>query len=308
MSIPPTPFNGPSGRRKFIADTLKITGGLTLLASPAISMAGEIFSVNKKFTVQEVMDIILKEIPGAPFKQTVDTLKSGTADQKVSGIVTTMFPTVDVIKKAMALNANFIIAHEPSFYNHADDINWVTDNSVVKQKQELLQKNKIAIWRFHDYWHTHRPDGVSYGVLKKAGWLQYYKADEPIVAIPPVSLKQITEHLKSSLGIDHVRIIGDLSQQCGRIGLMPGAAAGQSHVSFIEKEKPDVLVVGELREWETAEYVRDAQSMGSKTALIVLGHSVSEEPGMEYLVEWLQPKLSGLKITHVPSKNPFTWV
>jgi putative NIF3 family GTP cyclohydrolase 1 type 2 len=48
--------------------------------------------------------------------------------------------------------------------------------------------------------------------------------------------------------------------------------------------------------------------MGSKTALIVLGHSVSEEPGMEYLVEWLQPKLSGLKITHVPSKSPFTWV
>jgi putative NIF3 family GTP cyclohydrolase 1 type 2 len=89
---------------------------------------------------------------------------------------------------------------------------------------------------------------------------------------------------------------------------MPGAASGQSQVSFMEKEKPDVLVVGELREWETAEYVRDAQSMGSKTALIVLGHSVSEEPGMEYLVEWLQPKLSGLKVTHVPSKSPFTWV
>ena len=308
MDILSNTYDEPSGRRKFIADTLKITGGLSLLASPAISMAGNIFSMNKEFTVQEVMDIILKEIPGAPFQQTVDTLKSGTADQKVTGIVTTMFPTVDVIKKAIALNANFIIAHEPSFYNHTDDINWVADNSVVKQKLELLQKNKICIWRFHDYWHTHRPDGVSYGVLKKAGWLQYYKTSEPLVVIPSISLKQITQHLKSSLGIDHVRVIGDLSQQCRRIGLMPGAAAGQSQVSFIEKEKPDVLVVGELREWETAEYVRDAQSMGSKTALIILGHSVSEEPGMEYLVEWLQPKLSGLKVTHVPSKSPFTWV
>jgi putative NIF3 family GTP cyclohydrolase 1 type 2 len=308
MNILPKIYNDHSGRRKFIADTLKITGGLTLLASPAISMAGNIFSVNKEFTVQEVMDIILKEIPGAPFQQTVDTLKSGTADQKVTGIVTTMFPTIDVIKKAIALNANFIIAHEPSFYNHADDLNWVADNSVVKQKLELLQKNKIAIWRFHDYWHTHRPDGVSYGVLKKAGWLQYYKTGEPLIVIPSISLKQITQHLKSSLGIDHVRVIGNLSQQCRRIALMPGAASGQSQVSFMEKEKPDVLVVGELREWETAEYVRDAQSMGPKTALIVLGHSVSEEPGMEYLVEWLQPKLSGLKVTHVPSKSPFTWV
>jgi hypothetical protein len=68
------------------------------------------------------------------------------------------------------------------------------------------------------------------------------------------------------------------------------------------------LVVGEFRELETEEYEREEKSIGSKTALIVLGHSVSEEPGMEYLVEWLQPKLSGLKITHVPSKSPFTWV
>lgn len=302
------PTNNTPGRRKFISDTLKITGGLTLLSSPALSMAGNILSPNKEFTIREIMDIILKEIPGAPFQQTVDTLKSGTPDQKVTGIITTMFPTVNVIKKAIKLNANFIIAHEPSFYNHTDDTNWVPGNSILKQKMALLQKNNIAIWRFHDYWHRHRPDGVGYGVLKKAGWLQYYKAGEPLVVIPPATLKNITQHLKSSLGIDHVRVIGDLSQQCSRIGLIPGAAGGQMQVSFVEKEKPDVLIVGEVHEWETAEYIRDAQSLGSKTALIVLGHAVSEEPGMEYLVEWLQPKLGGLKVTNIPSDSPFTWV
>lgn len=302
------PTNNTPGRRKFISDTLKITGGLTLLSSPALSMAGNVLSPNKEFTIREIMDIILKEIPGAPFQQTVDTLKSGTPDQKVTGIITTMFPTVNVIKKAINLNANFIIAHEPSFYNHTDDTNWVPGNSVLKQKLELLQKNNIAIWRFHDYWHRHRPDGVGYGVLKKAGWLKYYKAGESLVVIPPATLKNITQHLKSSLGIDHVRVIGDLSQQCSRIGLIPGAAGGQMQVSFVEKEKPDVLIVGEVHEWETAEYIRDAQSLGSKTALIVLGHAVSEEPGMEYLVEWLQPKLGGLKVTNIPSDSPFTWV
>ena len=302
------PTNNTPGRRKFISDTLKITGGLTLLSSPALSMAGNVLSPNKEFTIREIMDIILKEIPGAPFQQTVDTLKSGTPDQKVTGIITTMFPTVNVIKKAINLNANFIIAHEPSFYNHTDDTNWVPGNSILKQKMALLQKNNIAIWRFHDYWHRHRPDGVGYGVLKKAGWLQYYKAGEPLVVIPPATLKNITQHLKSSLGIDHVRVIGDLSQQCNRIGLIPGAAGGQMQVSFVEKEKPDVLIVGEVHEWETAEYIRDAQSLGSKTALIVLGHAVSEEPGMEYLVEWLQPKLGGLKVTNIPSNSPFTWV
>ena len=101
------PTNNAAGRRKFISDTLKLTGGLTLLSSPTISMAGNILSVKKEFTIREIMDIILKEIPGAPFQQTVDTLKSGTPDQKVNGIVTTMFPTVDVIKKSNQLKRKF---------------------------------------------------------------------------------------------------------------------------------------------------------------------------------------------------------
>ena len=73
-------------------------------------------------------------------------------------------------------------------------------------------------------------------------------------------------------------------------------------------EKPDVLVVGEVHEWETAEYVRDARSLSSKTSLIILGHCMSEEPGMEFLVEWLQPKIPEMKITHILSGDPFTWV
>ena len=81
-----------------------------------------------------------------------------------------------------------------------------------------------------------------------------------------------------------------------------------SALSVIEKEKPDVLIVGELSEWETAEYVRDARTFGSKTALIILGHSVSEEPGMEWLVEYFQPKIPAIKMTHIASGNPLRFV
>ncbi len=291
-------------RRKFIETGLKAAGAAALLTIPSIN----IFAAKKEYTVQDVIDLILKEIPGAPFKQTVDTLKSGNADQKVTAIVTTMFATVDVIKKAAALKANFIIAHEPTFYNHTDDVNWTENNSVVRQKKELLQQHGIAVWRFHDYWHAYRPDGITYGVLKKANWLQYNKNAEISFTIPVTSLKQIAEHLKTSLGIEHVRVIGDLSASCKNIALLPGAWGGQKQISTAEKEKPDVIIVGEVHEWETAEYIRDARLLGSKTSLIVLGHSVSEEPGMEWLVEWLQPKLEGIKITHIASDNPFTWI
>ncbi len=93
-----------------------------------------------------------------------------------------------------------------------------------------------------------------------------------------MSLVKIVNHLKSSLKIQKVKVIGDLSQQCKRIALLPGAWGGQRQVSAAENENPDLLIVGELQEWETAEYVRDARSFGKNISLIILGHSVSEEP------------------------------
>lgn len=297
-----------SPRRKFISTALKAAGAVSLLSVTETLHAGQAWNSNKAYTVQDVIDLILKEIPGTPFKQTVDTLKSGDGSIKVTGIITTMFTTVNIIQEAVKLKANFIIAHEPTFYNHNDDPKWVEPNEIVQKKQDLLKTHNITVWRFHDYWHTYRPDGIMNGVLKKAGWQQYWKSGELIVTIPPMSLDKIVAHLKSSLKIQKVKVIGDLSQQCKRIALLPGAWGGQRQVTAAENEKPDLLIVGELQEWETAEYVRDARSFGKNISLIILGHAVSEEPGMEWLSEWLQPKLDGVKVSHIASGDPFKWI
>ncbi len=297
-----------NGRRQFINTSLKLAGSAALLNLPHLSNAAAVFAIRKDYTVQDVIDIILKEIPGAPFKGTVDTIKSGNANNKVSGIVTTMFTTVPVIEAAAKLNANFIVAHEPIFYNHEDNINFVPNNEVVKQKQQLLQQHNITVWRFHDGWHVYKPDGILHGVLKNANWLPYYEPGKPVMKIPTASLKEIVAHLKSSLGIEQVQVEGNLNQSCERIIMIPGAAGAEMQIGLVEKEKPDVLIVGELREWETAEYIRDSLAFGKKTSLIVLGHSQSEEPGMEWLVDWLQPKIPELKVTHIASGNAFTWI
>ena len=295
-------------RRLFITDLLKASLASAFVFSAGDSVANDLFIAKKSYTVGDVMDIILKEIPGAPFGETVDTLKSGSREMLVTGIVTTMFATVDVIRQAITTGANFIIAHEPTFYNHTDNKGWVSPNHIVQQKVDLLEKNKITVWRLHDYLHSFVPDSVQYGVVKQAGWLRYYKPGNAVIGLPAISLGDLAAHLKMKLDIAQVRVIGRLSQKCERIALLPGAAGGQRHISFVEKERPDVLIVGEVHEWETAEYIRDAQQLGEKTSLIVLGHSVSEEPGLQWLKEWLQPKLPGIKVAHIISGNPFTWV
>jgi putative NIF3 family GTP cyclohydrolase 1 type 2 len=290
-------------RRLFMNNISKAIGASVLLISPVA-----LFAKNaNEYTVQDVIDIILKDIPGAPFKQTVDTIKNGSASNKVTGIITTMFATIDVIHEAIKQQANFIIAHEPTFYNHEDKLDFVPNNSIVKKKMDLLNEHNITVWRFHDGIHAHKPDGVRYGLLQKTNWAQYYKPGSNVIDIPAISLEEIIHHLKSSLSIEHLLVIGNMKQQCSRIGIMPGASGGQRQIGLAEAEKPDVLIVGEVNEWETAEYIRDARLLGNNISLIVLGHALSEEAGMQWLADWLQPKLQGVTITHVPSGSPFTF-
>ena len=291
-------------RRKFI--TLAGLGATSMSLAKGLAWADVFNSKAGELTVGQIIDLIQREIPGAPFNETVDTIKSGSADQRVTGIVTTMFATIDVIRKSAQLKANFIIAHEPTFYNHLDDTEWLLGNDVYKKKVELLQKHGIAVWRFHDYIHAHNPDGVRMGVMEKLGWKKYYDPANPVmVTLPPTTLGDLIDHVKEKLGIKEVRIIGDTKQICSRVALMPGAYGGRAQISVLEREKPDVMLCGEIHEWETGEYVRDARALGASLSLVILGHSVSEEPGLEWLVHWLQPRIPEIRVTHIESGDPF---
>ena len=148
------------------------------------------------------------------------------------------------------------------------------------------------------------------GNLIKLGWEKYFDANTPrLLTLPTaMSLKSIVSLAKERLGIPSVRVIGNLKQECKTIYMAFGYMDSRMQIAAIQQYKPDLILSGETREWETVERVRDGQLMGQKTALLVLSHSVSEEAGMEYAAKWLQPKVPGVKITHIASTNPFTFL
>ena len=243
-----------TSRRTFVNTMTKAVGTSMLLTAPGFSQAEPLRADQQQMTVGQVMDLILKTIPGAPFPKTVDTLKSGNASQHVTGIVSTMFATTEVIEKAAAAGANFIIVHEPTFYNHTDETDWLDNDPVFRHKHDLLKKHGIAVWRFHDYWHSHRPDGIYTGVLNDLSWSTYADAKNPsIITLPTTPLGQVISHAKEKLGINQVRVVGDTSQSCQRVLLLVGAAGGRNQIAAIEKAKPDVVLCGESSEWETPE-------------------------------------------------------
>jgi putative NIF3 family GTP cyclohydrolase 1 type 2 len=303
------PLTEDHNRRKFIFNLSKVAAATAFLTMPFAGNAASLFEVNEDVTVGQIIDKFIGQIAGAPFPATVDTLKSGSRDIKVTGIITTMFATIEVIKQAIALNANFIIAHEPTFYNHADETQWLANDDVYQYKAQLLKEHNIAVWRNHDYIHSLKPDGVGAGVLKQLNWGAYLKPElGNVLVLPPTTLSSLITYLKTKLSIEMLRYIGDPAQHCQKVLFLPGAAGGKRQISEASKIKPDVLIVGEIQEWETAEYVRDARTKGDNLSLIVLGHIASEEPGSEFMVSWLKDNFPAIKSVHISPKNSLSFM
>jgi putative NIF3 family GTP cyclohydrolase 1 type 2 len=291
-------YNSTS-RRQFLIKSGSLIGA-GLIASPLVSFG---LGDEKNWTVGEIIDTFISQVPNAPFERTVDTIKIGSRDTVVTGIVTTMFTTMDIIHQAIAKKANLIIPHEPTFFSGQDDTDYLQDDPVFRSKYDLMEKNGITLWRNHDYVHRMKDDGVRIGVVGDLGWNEYYVPNNPVLNIPRTRLKDLIHHIKNKLGVPAMRYVGDLEQSCAKVLLLPGAVGGRTQITQIMQHRPDVLVCGESNEWETPEYVRAANEIGMKISMIEIGHSASEEGGSEFLKNWINQHMPELPVYHIPSGN-----
>ncbi|CAN7609197.1 Nif3-like dinuclear metal center hexameric protein [Paenibacillus sp. LjRoot56] len=241
-------------------------------------------------TVQMILDRLIE--PVGQLEKTVDTLKSGRLDTEVQKVAVVFMTTYAAIKQAVEAGVDLIITHEPTYYNHMDEGEWLSGNPVYEKKRALIEESGIAIFRLHDYVHSYKPDGILVGMLKQLEWESYASPENMRLLTLPLdevhTVRTLVAHLKSKLGIENMLVAGNPDLPVKRMGLMPGASGGRSHIKFLGSQDIDVLIVGETSEWETNEYVRDAADMGMAKALIVTGHQKSEEAGMQTVVEMLR--------------------
>lgn len=289
----------PNPRREFLLKSATLAG-TGLIYSPFSSLARP---RQRAWTVGQIIDAFVAEVPNAPFAQTVDTIKVGSRDTVVTGVVTTMFTTMEIIHRAIELKANLIIPHEPTFFSGQDETDYLQEDPVFRAKYDLMEKHGITLWRNHDYVHRMQDDGVRVGVVGDLGWDAYYVPKSPILNLPKTRLRDMINHIKSRLGVPAMRYVGDLDQLCSKVLLLPGAVGGRMQITRIMEHRPDVLVCGESNEWETPEYVRAANEIGMKLSMIEIGHSASEEGGSEFVKNWLIEHMPGLPVHHIPSGN-----
>lgn len=256
--------------------------------------------------IQQAIDKIIANVPGAPLKGTVDTVKVGDTNQELKGIVTCFLATVEVIENALKTGANLIICHEPLFYNHLDETDWLESDPVYGAKRAKLDQYNIVVWRFHDYLHAIKPDNTVVGLMNALGW----RPDEPdsnVTTLAPVRLNDLALRVKSALKLSTIRFVGDKNEFFKRVAVLPGFPPARWQMSVLS-EGPTVLIAGEIHEWETSEYVRDSNELRFKKGVIVIGHAASEEPGIQLITKWIQEKLPGVPIQFIPTTHPFQYV
>lgn len=260
-------------------------------------------------TAQQIIARIQAHV-GVPWREpTCDTFKSGDPATPVTGVAVTMFATMDVLRQAVAAGANLVITHEPSFYHHLDDCAELAADrdAVLAEKIAFIAQHGIVIWRFHDYWHRRKPDGIEEGMIAALGWQPFQDADNaPRFTLPAVTLGVLAKTVARRLGARCLRVIGDPKLGLTRAALMPGAPGGLDQMRMLARSDVDVLLTGETREWETVEYARDAVEQKRRKALIIIGHVASEEAGMAACATWLQSFLpTTVPITYLSTPEPF---
>lgn len=239
---------------------------------------------------------------------TRDKVLWGDINQELKGVVTCIYPSVDVIKKAIELNANLIISHEACFWNHGDHTEWLKDNETFKQKTALLDSANICVWRNHDFIHScmnvdgQYTDGIFYGFMKKFGWDNYLIGDfeRPVqFELPKMKVSELTKLLKDTLGLNGIKVMGSMDNEASRVWVCGHIDGRQDNeiLRVMEEENFDTLITLECTDYTVAEYVRDSSMLGRNKTIIALGHFNQEEPGMEYMLNYL-PEILGTDISY----------
>ena len=280
-----------------------------LFVSSFLNGFSAVSAQDRPLTAREVIQRIQEHV-GVPWqKETVDTFKAGDPDTKVTGIAVTMMATFDVLQRAAVSGANLVITHEPTFYNHLDDLKEIPqkeNDPVLAEKLAFIKEHHLVVWRFHDHWHRRTPDGIEAGMTHALGWEAFQdKQNQYLFSIPETTLDKLAAQLKAKLELHAMRVLGDPQMKITRVALSPGAAGMQREIGALENPSIQLLITGESREWETVEYAADAVSERKNKALIVLGHIPSEQAGMEECAGWLKTFVSEVPVKFVPAAQPF---
>lgn len=229
-----------------------------------------------------------------------DGFKAGDPLHPVKGIATTAMATMDVLKQSVKANANLILTYEPTFFARADAS--TGDDPVVKAKREFIEKNGLVVFRLRDHWQARKENEMVTGLASALGWSR--AAGNNVYEISPATTEATVALIRSKLNLrGGLRVVGDRSATIRRVLLFPGSMTPAT--MWQRYSEVDMIVAGEVREWENTHYAADIFSAGEKRALVTTGRVVSEDPGMRACADWVKNIVKEVPVRWIGVSDPY---
>jgi putative NIF3 family GTP cyclohydrolase 1 type 2 len=251
-----------------------------------------------------------------------DGFKAGNPDTPVRGIATTAMATMEVLRQAVRAGLNLIVTYEPTFFGAGDaaappppaagtggrgrgPMGVSADDPVYRAKKEFIEKNELVVFRLREHWQSRKENEMTAGLADSLGWSDRRVAGEdPLYDIPQTTLEQTVDHIRKKLKVNGgLRAVGDRKAKVRRVMLYPGVMP----VATMWKDfgKVDLLIAGEVREWECVPYAADLNTAGEKRSLVTIGRVASEDPGMRACAAWLHGVVQGIPIQWISAGDPY---
>jgi putative NIF3 family GTP cyclohydrolase 1 type 2 len=176
---------------------------------------------------------------------------------------------------------------------------------VYAGKNDFIAKHRLVVFRLSSHWNQRKPDPRAQGLAAAMGWTKYKVGDDGLqYEVPAIALEALAGQLKKNLGTrGGIRAIGDRAMTVRRIGLLPGYTMIQASIALLPKV--DVIVAGEVQEWESATYAQDVAFGGLKKGFISIGRVVNEAPGMQVCADWLKTIVPEVPIRFISAGDPY---
>ena len=283
----------------------------------------------RAITAQDVFDRIRSNI-GVDWKtESVDGQKAGDPAAVATGVVTTSMATLEVLRQAVKAGANVVITGHPTFYSRSDarvppagrggrggsaPSAAAADSTppapppvdrVFTAKNEFIDRHRLVVFRLSEHWRLRAPDPLAQGMAAALGWTAQQSASDPRrVELPSMTLEALAATVKQRLRLrGGLRVVGDPRASVRRVGMLLGSTPIAAALKLLPEV--DVILAGEVREWESVEYARDKAFAGEKKGLVLIGRVASEEPGMNTCAEWLKGFVTEVPVRHVAAGDAY---
>jgi len=257
--------------------------------------------------IGEVGQYLTQISPFIEKERTCDGWKFGDPDLELRGIGVTWMGTASAIKEAGEKRVNLLVVHEPLFYENQPG--WTTIPSASKPvniaRRTALEEYGIAVYRCHDGWDTYPEMGIvdSWAAALGLGDRVAGTAGAPVYKIREAKLGELAKKINEIMGLDGVRVVGDLGRVVSMVGLGIGAWGSIGILERLLLAGAEVMIVGETTDWST---IRAAVDSGM--AIIETSHATSENFGVWNLAERLKAVFSPVPVHYCEVGCPWTLV